>query len=226
MESEQNQKKKPAYEAKDDYYRSQAENYENIRFSSFKGRLYADLQRKIIRRILSELPRGLSVLDLPCGTGRISCVLSDYTPNITCGDISDDMLAVARKNLSPINKNAVYRKIDAENIDFPDNSFDLINTIKLMHLLPYDVQARVLREIVRVSKRWIIVTYAYRGGLSWIKDYVFRKKYDKINPTSDYPRQVDELMRECTAAGCKVRRLYYTFRLFSSEVVLFLEKKS
>lgn len=213
------------YEAKGDYYRDQASSYDSIRFSSFKGRLYADLQKRIIRKILSGLPKGLSVLDLPCGTGRISRVLSEYTSSIVCGDISQDMLAVARQNLAPVNNKVVYRELDAEKIDFPNDSFDLVATIKLMHLLPYEIQLRVLREIVRVSKRWVIVTYAYAGGMSWVKDYLFRKKFDEINPSSDYPRQVRDVIQECKENGCEVRGLYYTFRLFSSEVILFLEKR-
>lgn len=217
--------KSSEYEAKGDYVRQEASNYDAIRFSSYKGRMYDNLQKNIIKKIVKALPRGLSVLDLPCGTGRVSEVITRFTPNLVCADISEDMLDVARRKLAPHNTNIVYRVIDAEKIEFPDSSFDLVTTIKLMHLIPYDVQARVLREVVRVSKRWIIVTYAYSGWLSWVKDYVFRKKYDKTNPSSDHPRRVADVIREAESIGCVVRKRYYTFRLFSSEVIFFLEKR-
>lgn len=217
--------KSTEYEAKGDYVRGEASNYDAIRFSSYKGRLYDSLQKNIIKKIIRKLPRDLTVLDLPCGTGRVSEVVTQYTRNIVCGDISADMLDVARRKLEPYNEKITYRVIDAEKIEFADNSFDLAITIKLMHLIPYQVQARVLREVVRVSKRWIIVTYAYSGWLSWVKDYVFRKKYDKTNPSSDYPRRVDDIRREAESIGCIVRGTYYTFRLFSSEVVFLFEKR-
>jgi ubiquinone/menaquinone biosynthesis C-methylase UbiE len=212
------------YEAKGDYVKGQASNYDAIRFSSFKGRLYDNLQKNIIRKMLSLLPKDLSIIDLPCGTGRITEVLTEFTTHIVCGDISDDMLGVARQKLIAKNENIVYRIIDAEKIDFQNNSFDLVTTIKLMHLIPLVVQARVLREIVRVSKRWVIVTYAYNSWLSWVKDYVFRKKYDKTNPSSDYPRHVSDVIEEVRKSGCEVRGKRYTFRLFSSEVIFLLEK--
>lgn len=217
--------KSSEYEAKGDYVRQEASNYDAIRFSSYKGRLYDNLQKNIIKKIVRALPRGLAVLDLPCGTGRVSEVITRFTSNLVCADISEDMLDVARRKLAPHNTNIAYRVIDAEKIEFPNASFDLVTTIKLMHLIPYDVQARVLREIARVSKRWIIVTYAYSGWLSWVKDYVFRKKYDKTNPSSDHPRRVADVIREAESIGCVVRKRYYTFRLFSSEVIFFLEKR-
>ena len=218
--------KSSQYEAKDDYVREQASKYDEIRFSSYKGRLYDNLQKNIIRKIMGPLKRDLSVLDLPCGTGRIAEVIGEFTPNIVCADISQDMLDVARKKLLPTNDKIIYRILDAEKIDFPDNSFDLIASIKLMHLLPFDVQSQVLREILRVSSRWVVVTYAYNDWLSWIKDYIFRKKYDRINPSSNHPRNVGELESEIKRCGGEVRETHYTFRLFSSEVVFLIEKQA
>ena len=212
------------YEAKGDYYGDEASKYDEKRFSSLKGRLYSNLQTRILRRMLAKTPRNAYACDVPCGTGRVGEIILERTNRMVCGDISDDMLEVARKKLDKYNADINYVKIDAERMEYPDNTFDVITSVKLMHLLPYEVQKRCLSEFARTTKRWVIVTYSYKGPMKWVKDYVFRKKYDSINPSSSFPRDLSDLENEISEAGLSIIERAFTFRLFSEEVIYLLEK--
>ena len=95
----------------------------------------------------------LSVLELGCGTGLFwlanrkniikswSVILSDY---------SEGMVKTARKSLSLLDFNFQYEVIDAENIQFPDNKFDII----LANNMLYHIQDKntVMKNISRILK--------------------------------------------------------------------------
>jgi len=213
------------YEAKGDYYGDEASKYDEKRFSSLKGKLYNRLQLGTLRRMLAKAPEGAYVCDVPCGTGRVGEVILERTGKLVCGDISDDMLGVARKKLEKYDADVTYAKIDAEHMAYPDNTFDVITSIKLMHLLPYDIQKKCLAEFARTTKKWVIATYSYKGSMKWAKDYLMGKKYDSINPSSSFPRRLRELEVEMQELGLSIAERAFTFRLFSEEVIYLLEKK-
>src|SRR5262245_4449348 len=60
-----------------------------------RGRRHANEER-CVHDALSELPPGSSVLDLPCGTGRLTLGLLSRGFRVTGADNSPHMIAVAR----------------------------------------------------------------------------------------------------------------------------------
>ncbi len=212
------------YEARGDYKQKEAEAYDEKRFSGFKGKLYQWLQKRNIVKALSTLPPKAKVLDVPCGTGRVTEVMAGMGFVVTAGDLSVHMLEVARRKLKNSANVSSFDKVDAERLKYKDNSFDCVTSIKLMHLLPQEVQDRVLKNIARVSRDLIVVTYAYKGWSSWIKQYVFMKRFYKVNPSSGHARTIQELEGVFGAMGLKVHARLFTFRLFSEEVLYVLKK--
>ena len=74
----------------------------------------------------------LNCLDLGCGTGRWSKVLSKYVKHITMLDPSSKAMEIARKNLKNVqNVNFISSKF--EEADFQDNSFDFIFSLGVLH---------------------------------------------------------------------------------------------
>lgn len=65
------------------------------------------------------------VLDVACGTGRNFRYLSESSEVIGI-DISGEMLTHARTELSRLNLDGTVHQMDAQALDFPDDSFDTV----------------------------------------------------------------------------------------------------
>ena len=102
-------------------------------------------------------PKGQSVLDLCCGQGALTAMLSKAGANVTGLDFSEEMLALAAK-AAP---GAELKQGDAASLPFPDNEFDqVVCNFGMMHLPD---QPRALAEIKRVLRsggRFLMATWA------------------------------------------------------------------
>src|SRR5437773_2038239 len=82
------------------------------------------LEQPLVAELLGEV-RGLSVLDLGCGTGRHSLPLAAAGATVTALDFSAEMLAKARAK--PGAERVTFRAHDLhEPLPFPDRSFDRV----------------------------------------------------------------------------------------------------
>lgn len=92
-----------------------------------------------------------SVLEIACGTGRVTRHIRKALPpqvKFVASDFSADMLAIARQELN--NNGINFRIEDAQNLTFPDNSFDLVICQFGMMFLPD--REKGFREIYRVLR--------------------------------------------------------------------------
>jgi len=102
-----------------------------------------------------------SVLEIACGTGRVTRHLRQRLPvsvKLVATDISNDMLDVAKRELD--NTGIEFRTEDAQNLSFADNSFDLVVCQFGMMFLPD--KKKGFDEIFRVLKpggKFIFLTW-------------------------------------------------------------------
>ena len=89
------------------------------------------LDRRWRRRAAREVGSGKRVLDVACGTGDMVVELVKYDCNVTGVDISEEMLAIAKRKVE--NGTVVgdlvepkWKVADAENLPFPNDSFDAV----------------------------------------------------------------------------------------------------
>ena len=105
------------------------------------------------RKLVSEIEIGEKVLDLCTGTGEVAkLLLKKIGPegSLTCLDFCEDMLAVAKKKLSPLPENLSFVVSDVREMSFPDNTFDAATVAFGMRNVP-DTEA-ALDRIWRVLK--------------------------------------------------------------------------
>lgn len=112
------------------------------------------LHRRWKRRVaaLAAVNPGERALDLCCGTGDIAFALADRGAAVTGLDFSDKMLEVARSRLkrSPKSRNLNFLQGDAQQLPFPNDSFDAITVgYGLRNLSSWETG---LREMIRVGK--------------------------------------------------------------------------
>jgi demethylmenaquinone methyltransferase/2-methoxy-6-polyprenyl-1,4-benzoquinol methylase len=130
---------------------------------------------------MSRAKSGQQVLDLAAGTGDLTRKLSQRvgsTGKVICSDINLAMLAEGRKKLldAGIFNNIEFMEINAENIPFEANTFDLITMgFGLRNVTDKD---QALREMVRVLKpggQAIILEFS-KPAQAWLQSI-----YDKYS---------------------------------------------
>jgi hypothetical protein len=120
----------------------------------------------MLERIAGDQP--IHVLDLATGSGDIPLAISRWsmtharTTCITASDVSDEILAVAARELAstPAIELARY---DARSVPLPDASVDIVLcSLALHHFQPADA-VRVLQEMNRLSRHAFIVNDLVRS---------------------------------------------------------------
>lgn len=213
----------PIYEGKKRYQSLDvASAYDQIRFSNQKGKLTDKLEKKAIEKALktTTISNGL-VLDVPCGTGRMTELFLEKGFNVVAADISDAMMAHAIKRNDHFGHKVKFTKADVEKLNFEDNSFDVVLTIRLMHHIPPELHLVVLRELWRVTRRWVIITFSNKYSLQNIRRDLFsiftKAPRYSISPTL-FRQEVDQ-------AGFDIIEYNHLLPLFSETVTVLLEKR-
>ncbi|MDO4616041.1 MAG: methyltransferase domain-containing protein [Lachnospiraceae bacterium] len=130
--------------------------YWGKRSEAFLDQRRQELQDPITKRwlqeILSYLPekRPLNILDVGCGCGYFSILLSKEGHICTGIDLTPEMVAGAERLAKEEKENCVFHVMDAENLSFGDKLFDVVISRNLTWTLPHP--AKAYQEWLRVLK--------------------------------------------------------------------------
>ena len=120
----------------------QAENYNKYR-SEYPQEFYDFIFN------LSKTKKVTNVLDMGCGTGKSTEKLFYPGIKVVGCDHDSRMLNYARKNTRHHNLPIVYKKCEAENLPFKENSFDIITIGNAFH---WFANKKVAKNIERILK--------------------------------------------------------------------------
>lgn len=120
---------------------------------------------ELIRNFPKAEGRALRILDIGTGPGFYAIILAARGYEVTAVDMSVGMLEQARNNAGELADKIRFCKMDAQELSFKDNEFDVIVTRNLTWNLPDPVKAygewrRVLRDggvMLNIDSNW----YAY-----------------------------------------------------------------
>ncbi len=143
------------------------------------------LHRRVVARL--ALDRPASVLDVGCGTGALTRQVYDalpVSPHLrVCGvDAAEAMIAVANRKAGP-RPGLEFAAALAEELPFPDASFDRALSTFFFHHLPYDLKVKSLAELWRVLRPGgqavildVDIPYTRFGALcAWSGYWLFRQ---------------------------------------------------
>ena len=99
----------------------------------------------------TNAPKGSKILDVATGTGKQAFAFAKRGYDVTGIDLSEAMLKIARKKNRY--KNLKLEAADATSLPFESNSFDVSSISFALHEMPLSVREKVLREMVRVTKK-------------------------------------------------------------------------
>ena len=88
-------------------------------------------------------------LELGCGNGTYSPIIAQNAKSLMATDISDEMITVSNKKLIGLTK-VMTKKEDCFSLSFPDEYFDFIVMVNLLHVIPSPEKA--ILESKRVLK--------------------------------------------------------------------------
>lgn len=145
----------------------------------------------------------LRVLDLCCGSGRVIPKL-EKARQVIGVDLSDEAIGLANERERPLNHS--FERMDAENLAFGDESFDVVLFVDAIeHVLDAE---KVFQEARRVTRPGglFFVTVANRGSLNQI---MTRKMgYPEFKTNHQHIREFDmaETRRLFADAGFSIER--------------------
>jgi len=105
--------------------------------------------------VLSGWRPGERVLDLCTGTGELALTFASQGAKVVGTDIARGMLKRAVTKSAGLRSNWV--EMDANDLAFADNSFEVSVLSLALHHMPIATQLRVLEELRRVNTRRIIL---------------------------------------------------------------------
>lgn len=146
---------------------SKMRNYNSVRGAeAYK----ADHQKKFHRKFSDRKERALlqeyfavvgacdTVLDLPCGHGRLSDLLKQQTKHLLEADWSFTMVELNQRDHGRDGRG--YMRCSALEIPLPDRSVDCVVSFRLSHhLATPELRERHLQELFRVARKAVIVTW-------------------------------------------------------------------
>jgi ubiquinone/menaquinone biosynthesis C-methylase UbiE len=94
--------------------------------------------------------RGLKVLEIGCGLGTDGAQFAKAGADYTGVDLTEASVQLARKRFELFNLPGTFKTADAENLDFADESFDLVYSHGVLHHTPETEQA--IKEVHRVLR--------------------------------------------------------------------------
>lgn len=192
----------------------QAVAYRDERFT--RSRRWQRIDRReqaVVRNFLAGLPRGASVLDLPCGAGRLAPLAAEAGLRYTGADVALPMLALARKALGD---DASLVAADAMALPMPDGAFDALVSVRLFHRIrERQARAAMLREMARVTAGPILVTYYLRWNLRGVRKWL-SGKFPGLSRA--------EIAADARAAGLRVAQFIPLGRFTEQQCFVRLER--
>lgn len=157
-----------------------------------RAELHSPMSERWLYEIKNQLPqdRNLRILDVGCGAGFFSVLLAKEGYQVTGVDLTPDMIENARILAAEEKTVCDFLVMDAENLSFADESFDVVISRNLTWTLP-DVKS-AYREWVRVLKKGgVLLNFDANYGLSDFTDL------SELPDNHAHQEIDDSMMREC-----------------------------
>lgn len=161
------------------YWDKRAESYSKVNqeelLSEQETLWRNEIQARIEKNYPRHIPKEIKVLDIGTGPGFFAIILAKAGYQVTAIDYTKAMLLQAKKNAKDYSKEISFYEMDAQNLLFQENSFDVIVSRNLTWVLQdpnkaYSSWTKVLKKkglLLNFDANW----YAYLFDQEKQKEY-------------------------------------------------------
>lgn len=200
-----------------------AESYDRIRFNSLAGRIFENLERRSILKAFRSIPKNSTILDLPCGTGRIAEALLNNGYQIAGVDISAAMLEVATRRLARFGDRFSTVVADVRELARSQpKSYDSALCARVLMHFPLEEQIEFLGGVTRLSRGPIVFTQSLSTPYHRTRRKVKRMLGDTHTP-AHYPITEIELKKLLKGANLVEKFRLRPMALVTEEIIVFAD---
>jgi ubiquinone/menaquinone biosynthesis C-methylase UbiE len=119
--------------------------------------------------------KDLAVLEVGCGLGTDGAQFAKAGAKYTGIDLTDAAVELAKRRFELFDLPGTFRVADAERLDFPDNSFDVVYSHGVLHHTPDPAAAvREIHRVLRPGGKAVVMlyhrdSYNYRVNISMLR---------------------------------------------------------
>lgn len=200
-----------------------ARAYDRSRFSSLPGRVFNRMEKRMILKCFNGIPAGSTVVDVPCGTGRLAAALLAHGYRVHGMDISAAMLTIAEERLCAYQDRFSFEVADVKQVPAGRDAYDAALCARvLMHFTP-DEQVDFLAAVARLSSSIVVINHSLDSPYQRFRRRLKRLLGDRHDPARCPVSNTDInlLLRRAGLRELYRRRL---FRLVSEAVYIVAEK--
>jgi SAM-dependent methyltransferase len=162
----------------------------------------------------ASLVPGEHVLDVACGSGLVAFRAAEAVGphgQVVGVDLSGQMLDAARRRAEErYVRNASFQRMDAEDLQIPDASFDVVLcALGLMYMPEPEQAVREMRRVLRPGGRMLVAVWGERSRCGWsaLFPIVDAEVASDVCPRFFRLGQGDTLVRVCADARFAVMEL-------------------
>ena len=176
-------------------------NYERVKSDPLSAELYTQrrpakhrFEMQMVAEAMGMLPANAvaSVLDAPCGVGRLSLWLGQKGYEVTAVDLGESAVSLTRELLAEHAVPADVRCGDIFHLPDADAAFDAVVCFRLLHhFANTSDQQALIAELCRVSAKYVVISYFSPYSITSL-----RRKLRKLLrgiPVKQYPNSQHEV---------------------------------
>jgi hypothetical protein len=180
-------------------------------------------ERSIIKKMLKNCgSQCKTLLDVPCGAGKLSYIVSDFS--VVAADVSMAMISLSKESYLLLSNFFGFVVADIVRIPFKKEVFDIVICLRLFHRIPLSDREEILKNLAEVSNNYIIVSYGLEGKLVRFRMLLKRILRRKKLQFPLYLTTSVNMKREIQKSGLKVVSSIQVFPLIYHEIILLLQK--
>ena len=208
----------------DEHYKNRAvaADYDASRFSSISGRVFNFLEKRTVAKCFSRLPKGSTIADAPCGTGRLAGVLLAAGYRVHGFDISEAMLDVARRRLDSHGESFTCEVADMKKHPPGGPMCDGALCARVLMHFPLDGQIEFLTGVANLSRSIVVINQSLDSGYQRFRRRL--KRWLGNQPPAGFPISNGDIRLLLEKSGLREVGRHHLLPLVSEAVYIVAEK--